>query len=237
MPPPNACAQVLLDCGLVSALSDEDNVNFQDLFITIVEGDAERSAEMMIDRASLVDARHRLPDDLRGGRQSADAARATPRRASGGDASAAPSAPTPTTADAAPTTTNKRASSKNATSTLAGDDELSAEEIAANVAWRRAFVAEMSRAIDIRDRQLVELHVSDTMRAVLAACRLYGVQVQPRFATLVIATAVMEGIGRQLAPQVSLVDSTVPVLLRRHALLARERVSGWLADDDSLQHG
>jgi aarF domain-containing kinase len=34
---------VFLDCGLVSELSDTDNENFQDLFITIVvEGDAEK---------------------------------------------------------------------------------------------------------------------------------------------------------------------------------------------------
>jgi hypothetical protein len=36
---------------------------------------------------------------------------------------------------------------------------------------------------------------------------------------------------------VSLFDACVPVLLRRHALLARERVSAWLPDDDRLQEG
>jgi predicted unusual protein kinase regulating ubiquinone biosynthesis (AarF/ABC1/UbiB family) len=55
------------------------------------------------------------------------------------------------------------------------------------------------------------------------------------FTTLVVGTAVIEGVARQLDPQISLIDVAGPVLLRRHALMARERVSGWLRDDAWLQ--
>ena len=63
----------------------------------------------------------------------------------------------------------------------------------------------------------------------------YGVQIEPNFATLVVGTAVLEGVGRQLNPRLSLLEAALPVLLRRHALLMRERVSHWLPDDCSYQ--
>jgi hypothetical protein len=68
----------------------------------------------------------------------------------------------------------------------------------------------------VTNAQVADLNVSETMRNVFAAARKYGmcvrawmyamhdvcaragVQIEPRFSTLVIATAVMEGVGRQL---------------------------------------
>lgn len=103
-------------------------------------------------------------------------------------------------------------------------------------ARRRAFVRDMSTTLGVlKDAQLSEIRVGEVMRDVFAISRRYGVQVDPMFTTLVVGTAVIEGVARQLDPDISLIQVAGPVLLRRHALRARERVSHWLRDDSWLQ--
>jgi predicted unusual protein kinase regulating ubiquinone biosynthesis (AarF/ABC1/UbiB family) len=51
---------VLLDCGLVSELSDRDNENFIALFTALCDGDAEHGAELMIERARFIDEQMRV---------------------------------------------------------------------------------------------------------------------------------------------------------------------------------
>ena len=171
---------VFLDCGLVSELSDRDNENFIALFTALCDGDAQRGAELMIERAHFIDERMALP----------------------------------------------------AEHTAADDDPAFAEARAR----RRAFVHDMSTTLGkLKDQRLSEIRVGTVMRDVFSISRNYGVQVDPVFATLVIGTAVIEGVARQLDPEISLIDVAGPVLLRRHALMARERVSGWLRDDAWLQ--
>ena len=50
----------------------------------------------------------------------------------------------------------------------------------------------------LKDQQLSEIRVGTVMREVFAAARRYGVQIEPNFATLVVGTAVIEGVGRQV---------------------------------------
>jgi aarF domain-containing kinase len=101
---------------------------------------------------------------------------------------------------------------------------------------RREFVHAMSTSLGkLKNQRLSEIRVGEVMQDVFSISRHFGVQVDPVFATLVVGTAVIEGVARQLDPEISLIDVAGPVLLRRHALMARERVSGWLRDDAWLQ--
>jgi aarF domain-containing kinase len=164
---------VLLDCGMVSELSDRDNENFIALFTALCDGDAAYGAQLMLERAKFVEERMRV-----------------------------------TTGDAS-----------------ADVDER-----------RRGFVRDMSATLGVlKDAQLSEIRVGEVMHNVFNISRKYGVQVDATFTTLVVGTAVIEGVARQLDPHISLIDVAGPILLRRHALMARERVSRWLRDDSWLQ--
>jgi aarF domain-containing kinase len=116
------------------------------------------------------------------------------------------------------------------------DDQMSVDGGERALARRREFVHAMSSSLGkLKNQRLSEIRVGEVMQDVFSISRHYGVQVDPVFATLVVGTAVIEGVARQLDPEISLIDVAGPVLLRRHALMARERVSGWLRDDAWLQ--
>jgi aarF domain-containing kinase len=116
------------------------------------------------------------------------------------------------------------------------DEQMRVDGGESALARRREFVHAMSSSLGkLKNQRLSEIRVGEVMQDVFSISRHYGVQVDPVFATLVVGTAVIEGVARQLDPEISLIDVAGPVLLRRHALMARERVSGWLRDDAWLQ--
>lgn len=64
---------------------------------------------------------------------------------------------------------------------------------------RQSFVDEVGKTLGVlKHQQLSEIRVGTVMREVFSAARSYGVQVEPNFATLVVGTAVIEGVGRQV---------------------------------------
>eukprot|EP00019_Armaparvus_languidus_P012693 CAMPEP_0168582150 /NCGR_PEP_ID=MMETSP0420-20121227/1814_1 /TAXON_ID=498008 /ORGANISM="Pessonella sp." /LENGTH=422 /DNA_ID=CAMNT_0008616589 /DNA_START=506 /DNA_END=1770 /DNA_ORIENTATION=- len=171
----------LLDCGLVTELSDEDSNNFVELFVTLVEGDARRGAELMIDRARMVDKR------ISSGVQPKPTRTPLPHRDVKGK--------------------QQRV-----------DDDIGEhvdETEAQRLAWREAFIDDVSKALSLEYENISDIQVSRVMRELFSAARHYGVQIEPNFATLVVGTAVLEGVGRQLNPRLSLLEAALPVLLRR----------------------
>jgi hypothetical protein len=168
-----------------------------------------------------------------------------------------------------PTINNTSNNSKPNEATVDRASSSDAASESERLAWREAFISEVSAALTLEYANISDIQVSRVMRTLFSAARRtskllvllvcvcfdhnyyynnnlslffntintsgYGVQIEPNFATLVVGTAVLEGVGRQLNPRLSLLDAAVPVLLRRHALLMRERVSLWLPDDCSYQ--
>lgn len=76
---------------------------------------------------------------------------------------------------------------------------------------REAFKADMDALFSaVRSAALRDVDVGAVLRTILALVRTYRVQIEGNFATLCVSTAVLEGIGRQLDPEMNLLDEALP---------------------------
>ena len=90
-----------------------------------------------------------------------------------------------------------------------------------------AFVDELDHLVKdatVRGVTLKDLRVAVLLNDVLAACRRHRIRLEANFATTVVAIAVVEGIGRQLDPELDLLREAGPFLARAVVKGARE---GW----------
>ena len=91
----------------------------------------------------------------------------------------------------------------------------------------KAFVDELDHLVKdatVRGVTLKDLRVAALLNDVLAACRRHRIRLEANFATTVVAIAVVEGIGRQLDPELDLLREAGPFLARAVVQGARE---GW----------
>jgi len=78
----------------------------------------------------------------------------------------------------------------------------------------KIFEEEMGALFDsIRDLKMSEIDVGTFLSSVLYLVRKYQVKIEGNFATLCVATTVLEGIGRQLDPEINVLDASIPVLI------------------------
>jgi aarF domain-containing kinase len=61
---------------------------------------------------------------------------------------------------------------------------------------------------------LGNVQIGSLLSRVLDLCRVYGVEIDPAMANIVISTLVLEGLGRSLEPNMNLIDFAVPFVLR-----------------------
>jgi aarF domain-containing kinase len=59
------------------------------------------------------------------------------------------------------------------------------------------------------------VRIGSLLSRVLDLCRVYGVEIDPAMASIVISTLVLEGLGRSLEPNLNLIDFAVPFVIGR----------------------
>lgn len=59
------------------------------------------------------------------------------------------------------------------------------------------------------------VRIGGLLSRVLELCRVYGVEIDPAMASIVVSTLVLEGLGRSLEPDLNLIDFAIPFVLRR----------------------
>ncbi|KAF2073242.1 hypothetical protein CYY_005439 [Polysphondylium violaceum] len=68
---------------------------------------------------------------------------------------------------------------------------------------------------EIQGKKISDIHVGHLMSEVLGLVREYHVKIESNFATLVMGTIVLEGLGKQLDPNLSLLKAAIPFLFHR----------------------
>ncbi|KAM9962556.1 hypothetical protein ACTFIR_005465 [Dictyostelium discoideum] len=66
----------------------------------------------------------------------------------------------------------------------------------------------------VQNSKLSEVHVGQFMSEILGLVREYHVKIESNFATLVMGTIVLEGLGKQLDPSLGLLKAAIPFLLK-----------------------
>ncbi|KYR01542.1 putative protein serine/threonine kinase [Tieghemostelium lacteum] len=67
----------------------------------------------------------------------------------------------------------------------------------------------------VQNSKISEVHIGHLMGDVLSLVREYHVKIESNFATLVMGTIILEGLGKQLDPNLSLLKAAIPFLLTR----------------------
>jgi len=81
------------------------------------------------------------------------------------------------------------------------------------------FVTEMDNIFtSIRYKKMSEIHVGEFLGNILSIIKKYRVKIEGNFATLCVSTIVLEGIGRQLDPDINILDASVPLLIKGDVL-------------------
>lgn len=105
------------------------------------------------------------------------------------------------------------------------------------------FVSEMDIIFArVRQQKLAELNIGSFISEVMATLRKYRVKIESNFATLCVATVVLEGIGRQLDPEINILDQSVPFLfwsgkttLEDRIVYVKEKMKDELIEKDRLK--
>lgn len=87
------------------------------------------------------------------------------------------------------------------------------------------FALEMSRIVhDVHQSGLTlgRLGVSELLRKVLILCFKHQVKLESRFASVIVAMGVVEGLGRQLDPNIDLLTRATPYVMRAALMLVTE---------------
>jgi len=66
----------------------------------------------------------------------------------------------------------------------------------------------------LRISNIAEIHVADFVTSVFQLTRKFKVKIKGTVTTLIVGTAILEGIGRQLSPDLNILDRAVPLLIR-----------------------
>uniref|UniRef100_A0A6B2L3F4 Protein kinase domain-containing protein n=1 Tax=Arcella intermedia TaxID=1963864 RepID=A0A6B2L3F4_9EUKA len=67
---------------------------------------------------------------------------------------------------------------------------------------------------DVRSKKMSEIRVGEFLSAVLDTVRMNHVKIEGNFSTLCVGTVVLEGIGRQLDPELNILDASLPILVQ-----------------------
>lgn len=105
------------------------------------------------------------------------------------------------------------------------------------------FVSEMDVIFSrVRQQKLAELNIGSFISEVMSTLRKYRVKIESNFATLCVATVVLEGIGRQLDPEINILDQSVPFLfwsgkttLEDRIVYVKEKMKDELIEDDQFK--
>lgn len=82
----------------------------------------------------------------------------------------------------------------------------------------KAVVNEVHEAgLDLR-----KISISTLLQRVLMLCYQHQVKLEPRYATVIIALGVVEGLGRQLDPDVDILQRAAPYVMKASLMLAGE---------------
>jgi len=77
------------------------------------------------------------------------------------------------------------------------------------------FEDEMARIFkEVRQSKLATVSVGDFLLNILHVVSRYKVRLKPNIATLIVGTVVLEGIGKQLDPNINILDESVPFLFQ-----------------------
>ncbi|PRP89792.1 putative serine/threonine-protein kinase abkC-like [Planoprotostelium fungivorum] len=68
--------------------------------------------------------------------------------------------------------------------------------------------------VKIRSKKLSEIEVGQFLASLMQTVRKYGVKLEGNFSTLMLGTIVLEGLGRTLNPEINLIESSVPFIVR-----------------------
>jgi len=83
---------------------------------------------------------------------------------------------------------------------------------------RESFVKDMGQLFNnINKTALASVDAGAILGKILDLMRTHHVQIEGNFASLVVGTIVLEGIGKQLDPSLNLLEEAAPILLRREA--------------------
>lgn len=77
---------------------------------------------------------------------------------------------------------------------------------------------------EIRNKKMSEIEVGVFISQVLNVVRKYRVKIESNFATLIIATVILEGIGRQLDPEINILDESIPILAWSDKATVEDRI-------------
>jgi len=77
---------------------------------------------------------------------------------------------------------------------------------------------------EIRYKKMSDIEVGLFISRVLNTVRRYRVKIEANFATLIIATVILEGIGRQLDPEINILDESIPILLWSDKATIEDRI-------------
>jgi aarF domain-containing kinase len=69
---------------------------------------------------------------------------------------------------------------------------------------------------------LGKISISNLLQRVLMLCYQHQVKLEPRYATVIIALGVVEGLGRQLDPDVDILKRAAPYVMKASLMLATE---------------
>jgi aarF domain-containing kinase len=123
----------------------------------------------------------------------------------------------------------------------AGDGRLAARLMAAGQTLApgalEAFSDDIERVVNlVASRPLAEVQVGHVFSEILASGRRHRVRIEPNFSTLVVGTLVLEGLGRQLDPDINIIQRAKHFLGKDPSVIAalvRARLSRPIFSDDS----
>lgn len=90
---------------------------------------------------------------------------------------------------------------------------------------REKFVSEMDVLFnEIRNQKISHIDIGLFLTNMLNVVRKYRVKIESNFATLCVATVILEGIGRQLDPEINILDQSIPFLLYSDKATVEDRM-------------
>lgn len=90
---------------------------------------------------------------------------------------------------------------------------------------KEKFVSEMDKLFhEMRTRKMSEIDIGLFLNNLLNTVRKYRVKIESNFATLCIATVILEGIGRQLDPDINILDQSIPLLIWSEKATVDDRI-------------
>lgn len=90
---------------------------------------------------------------------------------------------------------------------------------------KELFMHEMDELFyDIRNQKISKIDIGKFLTDILNVVRRYKVKIESNFATLCVATVILEGIGRQLDPDINILDQSIPFLLWSEKATVEDRI-------------